>query len=131
MGTFMRKPMVVQIPGSQARAQLSCKDTPIDIQGVEFPADLIILGTQGIDVILGMDWLDRYHGHIDYARRAIAITSDKGIEVEYVSVLSPNQSCCHEGIARPSLDEICVVHRFPDVFPEELPGMPPDRKSVV
>ena len=25
-------------------------------------------------------------------------------------------------------DDICVVRDFPDVFPEELPGMPPDTK---
>ena len=126
-GNFMHKPMVVQIPGSQARSQLSCKDTSVDIQGVEFPADLIILWTQGIDVILSMDWLSRYHSRIDCARRAVAITSDKGIEVEYISVLILNQSCCHKGIARLSLDEIRVVHRFSNVFLEELPGMPPDQ----
>ena len=77
-----------------------------------------------------MNWLARYHGRIDCARRAVAITSDEGVEVEYVAIESPNQSCCHEGIARPSLDEIRVVHRFPDVFSEEFPGMPPDRDIV-
>ena len=28
----------------------------------------------------------------------------------------------------PELEAIPVVHEFPDVFPEELPGMPPDRE---
>jgi hypothetical protein len=26
-----------------------------------------------------------------------------------------------------SLDEIGIVQEYPDVFPEEFPGMPPDR----
>ena len=26
-----------------------------------------------------------------------------------------------------SLEEVPVVNEYPDVFPEELPGMPPDR----
>jgi hypothetical protein len=26
-----------------------------------------------------------------------------------------------------SLEEVLVVNEYPDVFPEELPGMPPDR----
>src|ERR1041385_7334661 len=28
----------------------------------------------------------------------------------------------------PDLEDIPVVRDFPDVFPEELPGMPPDRR---
>ena len=26
-----------------------------------------------------------------------------------------------------SLEEVPVVNKYPDIFPEELPGMPPDR----
>ena len=47
--------------------------------------------------------------------------------MKYVSETSQTRPGCHEGIARPTLDEIRVVHLFRDVFPEELPGMPPDR----
>ena len=32
-----------------------------------------------------------------------------------------------EGVTPPEMHEIAVVCDFPDVFPEELPGMPPDR----
>jgi hypothetical protein len=32
----------------------------VEIRGIEFPANLIVMGTQGIDVILGMNWLDKY-----------------------------------------------------------------------
>ena len=32
-----------------------------------------------------------------------------------------------EGVTPPEMHEIAVVRDFPDVFPEELPGMPPDR----
>ena len=32
-----------------------------------------------------------------------------------------------EGITPPEMHEVGVVCDFPDVFPEELPGMPPDR----
>ena len=74
-----------------------------------------------------MNWLAKYHGRIDCVRRAVALTSEKGIEVEYVSTTQHSQPGCHQGIARPTLEEIRVVHRFLDVFPDELPGMPPDR----
>jgi hypothetical protein len=32
----------------------------VEIRGIAFPANLIVMGTQGIDVILGMNWLDKY-----------------------------------------------------------------------
>ena len=32
-----------------------------------------------------------------------------------------------EGITPPEMHEVGVVCDFPDVFPEEFPGMPPDR----
>ena len=106
---------------------MTCKETPIEILGKNFPANLVILGTQSIDVILGMNWLAKCQGHLDCARRAVALTTEDGAEVEYVSALNPTKACCHEGIARPSLDEIRIVRNFADVFPEELPDMPPDR----
>jgi hypothetical protein len=55
--------MIVQIPGSQVRAHLSCDGVPMDIHGVSFQANLIILGTKGLDVVLGMDWMSKYQGH--------------------------------------------------------------------
>jgi hypothetical protein len=29
-------------------------------KGIEFPTNMIVMGTQGIDVILGINWLDKY-----------------------------------------------------------------------
>jgi hypothetical protein len=43
--TKMNRVMVVQISGSVARTKLSCKGIPVEIHGVSFQADLIILGT--------------------------------------------------------------------------------------
>src|ERR1041384_5906928 len=43
----MRRFMSVQIPGSRVKAFHACYGVPIDIQGVMFPAELIVLGTEG------------------------------------------------------------------------------------
>jgi hypothetical protein len=51
----MARNMIVQIPGSQVRAHMSCEGVPIVIQGLSFQANLIILDTKGLDVVLGMD----------------------------------------------------------------------------
>jgi hypothetical protein len=97
---FLVKPMSIQIPGSTIETKKFCPNTSIEIGGEIFAADLIILGTQGIDVILGMNWLAKFHGRIDCARRAVSLTSDKGVEVEYVSETSHSYPGCHESIAR-------------------------------
>jgi hypothetical protein len=95
------------------------------IQGVTFQADLIVLGAQGLEVILGMDWISKYHGIIDCARKAISLTSSEG--VEYTTTVPSSQAYCHKSTAGPTLEQVPVVSKYPDVFPEVLPGMPPDR----
>jgi hypothetical protein len=62
--TMMPRAMLVQIPGSVMKTKRNCIDVPIDIHGVSFKANLIILGTKGLDVVLGMDWMSKYQGHI-------------------------------------------------------------------
>jgi hypothetical protein len=115
--------MLVQIPGSTVKTRLSCKGVPIVIQGELFEAELIVLGAQGLEVILGMDWLTKYQGIIDCARKAISITSSGGEKVEYVAIVHSSQAYCKKSIARPTLEEVPIVYEYPDVFPEELPGM--------
>jgi hypothetical protein len=63
----MTRNMIVQTPCSQVRAHLTWEGVPIVIHGEYFQADLIILGTKGLDVVLGMDWMTKYQGHIDCA----------------------------------------------------------------
>jgi hypothetical protein len=115
--------MLVQITGSTAKTRLSCKGVPIVIQGELFEAELIVLGAQGLEVILGMDWLTKYQGIIDCARKAISITSSGGEKVEYVAIVHSSQAYCKKSIAGPTLEEVPIVCEYPDVFPEELPGM--------
>ena len=49
--------MRVRIPGATTKAIVSCKETPVEIQGARFHADLVVLGKQGIEVVLGMEWM--------------------------------------------------------------------------
>jgi hypothetical protein len=53
----------------------------VEIRGIEFPANLIVMGTQGIDVILGINWLDRYQAVISYDKRTVKLVSPLGEEV--------------------------------------------------
>jgi hypothetical protein len=40
-------------------------------------ANLIVLDSQGLDVILGMDWMTTFEGVIDYANKTITLTTPK------------------------------------------------------
>jgi hypothetical protein len=49
--------------------------------------NLIVLDSQGIDIIIGMDWMQKYQGIINYARWAIELTNSDGILVEFVATM--------------------------------------------
>ena len=95
-------------------------------KGVEFLSNLIVLDSKGIDVILGMNWLTKYQGVIDCAQRLIKMKHTNGTEVEYQAWSEP--------IGEVKLNQanvvvdIRVVQEYPDVFPEDLLGMPLDRE---
>jgi hypothetical protein len=123
----MDRLMIVQIPGSTPKTRLSCRNVPVDLHGVQFQADLIILGTKGLDVVLGMDWMSKYQGHIDCARKAITVTSSDGVQIEHIATMPSRKAYYKKSISGPTLDQVPVVCEYPDVFPEEFPGMPPDQ----
>jgi hypothetical protein len=91
------------------------------------------MGTQGIDVILGINWLDKYQAVISCDKRTVKLVSPLGEEVvtELVSP-KPKKGGCHQMVIDSKeinpLEAIKVVSDFPDVFPKDLPGMPPERK---
>ena len=99
---------------------------PLIIGRHVFPSDLIILESQGLDVILGMDWLSMYGGNLDCTSKSICLTTPKGRRIKYVSRHVPKRTQVNSQ-TRVVQEEVPVVKDFPDVFPEELPGMPPDR----
>jgi hypothetical protein len=100
--------------------------------GVDFVANLIVLESKGIDFILGMDWLSKYKVPIDCAKKSVMLTTPEGKELEFVvePVVTTKGVANHAKVNQLDASqgsEVPVVNEFPDVFPEELPGMPPDR----
>ena len=84
-----------------------------------FPSDLIILESQGLDVILGMDWMSKFGGSIDCASKTIYLTTPEGKRIKYVSRHVPRRSQVNAltGVVQ---EEVPVVKDYPDVFPEEF-----------
>jgi hypothetical protein len=127
--------MRVSSVGGRTQTDRFCPSAKVQIRGIEFLANLIVMGNQHttIDVILGMNWLTKYQASLSCDERTVKLVSLSGEEVLVELVLSgPRKGSCHQVIAyieeiKPS-EAISVVSDFPDVFPEELPGMPPERK---
>ena len=84
-------------------------------------------------MILGMDWLSKHNGLIDCAKKAVRLTPSSGKELEYVVENMVTDKAASNIIVLNHLDaistlDIRTVSKYPDVFLEELSGMPPDRE---
>jgi hypothetical protein len=125
----MRKPMIVITPKGPIEAnQMTCRLT-LSIMGREFGATAIILEASNIDLILGMSWLRKAKAIIACGRGTIELTSPKGETFQVQIAVTTASKRAIYFIAEEFVgDNIRVVRDFPDVFPEELPGMPPDRE---
>ena len=62
-----------------------CRMLDLNIGKYLFPTDLVILETQGLDVIIGMDWMTRFEGIIDCANRAITLTTPEKQKIKFRS----------------------------------------------
>ncbi|WVZ53382.1 hypothetical protein U9M48_004333 [Paspalum notatum var. saurae] len=120
----MKRPMIVNSPGGEMRVETMCPTVKINLRVAEFPAELIVLESSGIDVILGKNWLQRYHGVLMCAERKLILTTPAGERME-VPILGPQSEV--NTMDASALEGIRVMSEFPDVFPDSLPGMPSER----
>jgi hypothetical protein len=79
-----------------------------------------------------MGWLSKHKVLIDCAKKSVKLTTLDGKELEFVTepVVTAKGATNHTKVNQLDASqgsEVPVVNEFPDVFPEELPGMPPDR----
>ena len=75
---ILGKYMLVQTPGSIIKSNLVCRDMEININGVYFPTSLIIIESEKLDIILGMNWLTKYQVCINCATREVTLASLNG-----------------------------------------------------
>ena len=126
------------------------RNCPIVIQAREFLVDLIPLPFREFDLILGMDWLSKHRAIVDCGQKTVVLRySDQtevivqGIGSSVMSnVISTMQARrfmrkgCETFLAvildskrgQVDVEKIPVVREFPDVFPEDLPGIPLERE---
>jgi hypothetical protein len=124
---LLKRKLLIRSPRGELRATHSCPQTKIEIRGISFLVELIILESSGINVILVIDYLTKYDGVISCAKRMVTVTSSQGERIEFnVSMPAAAEAMINQ-LEDKSLENIRIVGEYPDVFSEELPNMPPDR----
>ncbi|GJV05364.1 putative reverse transcriptase domain-containing protein [Tanacetum coccineum] len=82
-----------------------------------FEIDLMLIKLGSFDVVVGMDWLSKYHARIICDEKVIHIPING--ETLIIRVMEKKSD-------EKRLEDIPVVREFPKVFPEDLPGLPPE-----
>ncbi|XP_074305595.1 uncharacterized protein LOC141640813 [Silene latifolia] len=126
------------------------KDSILIIEGNPFLANLVQLDLHDFDIILGMYWLIENHVIVDCQERVVTITSPNGDKVIFhgtktnktkriislMKILKLLRQGCEGFLCEihyiqghePCMANIPIVREFKDVFPDEIPGMPPHRE---
>ncbi|CAA0806248.1 Uncharacterized mitochondrial protein AtMg00860, partial [Striga hermonthica] len=124
----------------------------ISIGGRTLEADAYIIDMRDFDVILGMDWLTHYRADIWCLEKEVTLHPTDGESIVFYGAKSrtvpkdisslkamkgiKKGSCqgylvsmTREGEEKkPSPGEVSIVCEYPDVFPDQLPGGPPNRQ---
>jgi hypothetical protein len=122
---MLKNQMIISSPGGDMHARHVCPKVSILIRGVEFLANLIVLESKGIDMILGMDWLSKHNGLIDYAKKAVMLTPSSAKELEYVAENLVTDKATSNRILLNHLDaastlDIRIFSEYPDVFSRRI-----------
>jgi hypothetical protein len=119
-------PYVISTPRGQVDADWIVQKVPLVLSRRIFSTNHIIIGRQGIDVILGMSWMKMHKVILDIAARLVHLNSPVyGKVILHLPMISHIKAPLHHVVKK--IEEIHVVREFSDVFPNDFPGMPPER----
>jgi hypothetical protein len=107
--------MPVSSMGGDMRTQHICPVVSVTIRGVYFLANVIIMDSNGIEIMLGMYWLKKYDGVILCAKRVVRLTTEHGTTMEFSTVMTTDQDSMLNHVHGNSLVEIRVVQEYLEV----------------
>nr|GEV66803.1 hypothetical protein [Tanacetum cinerariifolium] len=114
-----------------------------------FDIDLMPIELGTFDVIVGMDWLverdalivcGRKEVHVPYKNKTLVVKSDSGVSrLKVISCIKARKyiergsqlflaQVTESEPAKKQLQDVPVICNFPEVFPDDLPGLPPPRQ---
>jgi hypothetical protein len=118
---------VISTPGGRVNADWIVQKVPLELSERIFSTNLIILSGQGIDVILGMSWMKMHRAVLDIACRLVHLDSPMyGKVILHLPAIFHIKASLHH-VVELKLEDIHVIHEFLDVFPDDLPRIPPER----
>ena len=142
----LEKPLYVSsVLRTRVSVQRICRNCELEISGIILTVDLRVMDMTEFDVILGMDWLTAHRVVIDCDRRRVTTYTRDGVCVVfqgdkhdalphivydskwYRQLRGWLASLTLEDKVRWDLNLPRVVCGYKDVFPDELPGLPPPR----
>jgi hypothetical protein len=88
----MKHTMLVSSLVGEMRTKLICLAISISIRGVDFPLNLILLDSKSIGIILDMDWLRKYDGVIQCAKKVVRLTKKDGTTFKFVATMQVDQA---------------------------------------
>jgi hypothetical protein len=100
----------------------------LSIIGRQYKLNLIIMPGLVLDVIMGMNWMNKMGVVMDVGGRSVSLKEPVGEGTFHVVLpqrIDLNSMTCT--VQTTLLAKILVVCEFLDVFPDELPSLPPDR----
>ena len=119
------------------RTSSLCVRLLVEVEGRRYKVNIIYLPLKELEVILGMDCLSANRILIDCWEKKLLFPDSEELElVSPQGMVKEIQSGaqCFIIFARMEVGEkegtsvISVVHEFEDVFPDEVPGLPPSRE---
>ncbi|KAA3458732.1 Gag-Pol polyprotein [Gossypium australe] len=141
---------VLNLLGKYVLVDKVCKNCPLMIRGHYFLADLILFPFDEFDVILGMDWLTLHDAVVNCRLKTIELKCDNGevLRVEtdesgelpivissIAAQIYVRKGCeayltyvLNTKMSELKPESVSIVYEYLDVFPEELPGLPPIRE---
>ncbi|KAJ9557277.1 hypothetical protein OSB04_011891 [Centaurea solstitialis] len=127
------------------------RDCSLVLDNHDFLVDLISIDIRGFDVMIGMDWLIKNRAVIICYERMVQVPVKNGDylyiygerrpgDVKIISMLKTLR-CVTKGCTsfvayvldatkevKKIVKDVPIVGEYPDVFPDDLPGLPPDRQ---
>ncbi|GJT92785.1 putative reverse transcriptase domain-containing protein [Tanacetum coccineum] len=96
-----------------------------------FNNDLMPVEMGSFDVIIGMDWLSKYQAVIVYAKKIVRIPFGNEVLIARgcpIFLAHVTTKKTEDKSEEKRLKGVPIVRDFPEVFPEDLPGIPPARQ---
>ncbi|GKB75474.1 putative reverse transcriptase domain-containing protein, partial [Tanacetum coccineum] len=114
-----------------------------------FDIDLMPIELGTFDVIIGMDWLverdavivcGKKEVHVPYKNKTLVVKSDSGASrLKVISCIKARKyiergsqlflaQVTEKEPSKKQLQDVPVIRNFPEVFPDDLPGLPPPRQ---